>query len=943
MEDRIAASKQALQEAIGSGDDEAIQSAYTDLGQAFFHRAQYPQALHCFEKLLSSTNQSAAANQTATLTAQGIAYCHMGLIYLVMGEFQKALEYHRKQLVASQQLEDTAAQGMAYGNMGTAYESLEDWEAALECHQNALSIAERIGDVAGQGIAYASLGSLYDRLADNEQALHCHHNSLSIAEATGDLEAQATACSFLSKAYYAAEKIHKAMEYQKWELALMERTGETKNLARAHNNMGSLYLDCNDFDRALQHHQKAMAAAVQSQDLQSQAHTHNSIGDVYHAQGKFARALEAFQQALRLAQHTDDFEAQATAYNAIGASYNRTGNHRQALQNHRSALQLFAEDDPVGKAGALTGMGEAYMRLRDHSKALDTYKQALALAEEAGDEVLQLNACSGLGNAFFRLEEYNDAAAFHKEALKLAEATQDFQLQEMSALWAGNAYLKLQDLDVALEYYGRGLAHSLENKSRLSQCRAHCSLASAWYRKKDFQTAAKHFKKALQIAENNRDELNADPFLTDDQLLAILLQNCWEHHRLATTSTLSELSSMIYVYLWGLAALLLNAENLTPSSLPPDCIEMVTGAISHAIDAAEVSADAMKYAPYIQYYCMYILYRLSGSVGLRQVLTTQRTIDCCLECLAFHADLPPTGKDGACMLHAQLIVTKTLRNLMFGSSYKDNDVRRMALDSKKLFTLLACLPRSRKAEEDSSRAKQVFYILAALAMLVEPSEAGLIGLGQFSPPSRGQAVAHSRVENLSPQVLSAPGLLLLTTAICEVVDAMMSSDGCSETDLKALKHCFKVLHEVVKYPKPLECAFSLLDVKRLDLYIQIYVPSSSGAYHLMADVCKALVARGRAVDRPSTVVVECVRERLRSSSALSTSSSRSASSLRSASATMDTSVDTFHDLSSAYESLSSDSSMPSSPRMWAAFEESFDNYVNRNFIDSEDLFSQSSG
>ena len=99
MDDRIATCKQALQTAIASGSDHALQTAYTDLGQAFFQRQQLPQALHCYEKLLRSTQSTAIPfkdmnewDQKENLAAQGIAYCHIGLIYLVMAEYPKVAQ-----------------------------------------------------------------------------------------------------------------------------------------------------------------------------------------------------------------------------------------------------------------------------------------------------------------------------------------------------------------------------------------------------------------------------------------------------------------------------------------------------------------------------------------------------------------------------------------------------------------------------------------------------------------------------------------------------------------------------------------------------------------------------------------------------------------------------------------------------------------------------------
>ena len=91
MDEPINTLKQELQEALARDDDKAVQDAYTDLGQAFFRQSMYPQAMHCFEKLLTLSHACHVKND-AILTNEGLVYCHMGLIFLVQGEYAKVAQ-----------------------------------------------------------------------------------------------------------------------------------------------------------------------------------------------------------------------------------------------------------------------------------------------------------------------------------------------------------------------------------------------------------------------------------------------------------------------------------------------------------------------------------------------------------------------------------------------------------------------------------------------------------------------------------------------------------------------------------------------------------------------------------------------------------------------------------------------------------------------------------
>ena len=126
-----------------------------------------------------------------------------------------------------------------------------------------------------------------------------------------------------------------------------------------------------------------------------------------------------------------------------------------------------------------------------------------------------------------------------------------------------------------------------------------------------------------------------DSFLIDDQLLRIILRCCAAHHSLALSSPLSELAGAVYVYLWGMAAALLNVAHATTMYLSPAALDTVARTLGDAIAAAEASPDATKYAPSVQYYCVHVLWRVSGNAALRMGLITQQNIDACLRCLGF--------------------------------------------------------------------------------------------------------------------------------------------------------------------------------------------------------------------------------------------------------------------------------------------------------------------
>ena len=52
-------------------------------------------------------------------------------------------------------------EGEAYGNLGKSYQSLGDFQKAIECHEKQLKIAKEIGYREGEGNAYHNIGNVY--------------------------------------------------------------------------------------------------------------------------------------------------------------------------------------------------------------------------------------------------------------------------------------------------------------------------------------------------------------------------------------------------------------------------------------------------------------------------------------------------------------------------------------------------------------------------------------------------------------------------------------------------------------------------------------------------------------------------------------------------------------------------------------------------------------
>ena len=88
------------------------------------------------------------AKDVANRAEEGGAYCNLGNAYHSIGDLQRAIEYHEKDLSIAKYVGNRARERDACCNLGNAYHSLGDLQQVIEYHEKDVSIAKDVGDIA---------------------------------------------------------------------------------------------------------------------------------------------------------------------------------------------------------------------------------------------------------------------------------------------------------------------------------------------------------------------------------------------------------------------------------------------------------------------------------------------------------------------------------------------------------------------------------------------------------------------------------------------------------------------------------------------------------------------------------------------------------------------------------------------------------------------------
>jgi tetratricopeptide (TPR) repeat protein len=141
----------ALAEATKGGYELGEASACMLLGRVARDTAAYDEALDYHRRALAIRERVLGSEHTDTAAA----YDDIGVVYEKTGEYDKALEYHQKALGIAERIlgPEHPTTAFSHGNIGTAltydnvamdYDAKGEYDKALEFHRKALDTMERV-------------------------------------------------------------------------------------------------------------------------------------------------------------------------------------------------------------------------------------------------------------------------------------------------------------------------------------------------------------------------------------------------------------------------------------------------------------------------------------------------------------------------------------------------------------------------------------------------------------------------------------------------------------------------------------------------------------------------------------------------------------------------------------------------------------------------------
>ncbi|XP_044734115.1 G-protein-signaling modulator 2 isoform X2 [Chrysoperla carnea] len=317
--------------------------------------------------------QAAIQAGTDDLRTLSAIYSQLGNAYFYLGDYVKAMQYHKHDLTLARTMGDKLGEAKSSGNLGNTLKVMGKFDEAMICCKRHLEISRELGDRLSEGRALYNLGNVYHAKGK--------HIGRVGQQDPGEFPEDVKSC------------LQQAVTYYEENLALMCELNDVAAQGRACGNLGNTHYLLGDFEKAIHYHEKRLTIARQFGDKAAERRANSNLGNSHIFLGQFESAAQHYKRTLILAQELGDKAVEAQACYSLGNTYTLLRDYQAAIEYHLRHLLIAQHlQDRVGEGRACWSLGNAHAALQNHEKALYFATKHLEISDELGDSMGQATA-----------------------------------------------------------------------------------------------------------------------------------------------------------------------------------------------------------------------------------------------------------------------------------------------------------------------------------------------------------------------------------------------------------------------------------------------------------------------------------------------------------------------------------------------------------------------
>jgi len=368
--------------------------AWQQLGEAYFERADYKNALIAFTDALAASKRT--TDQILILTQQA----NIGYVYINLGDLDRAtaifnqcertldklpvsessnrklltarlhnnrgeVQYLRGDLKGSMQsfdralaelrsLGDRSGEALAHLNLGYSYLDSGRTTEATQEFDSALNMWRELRDQRGEASALTARGELLTLLGDRYAAADSHNTARTIFRLIGNRQGEAITSNGLAKVFEDLNRKQEALDNYSLALRLNDEIGNRDAVAVGSYYVGRVLRDLGDLPRALEYLNQSLALCRKLGKVRIEALVSMNLAPILIKQQKLNEAEQVYRNTLHYYESISDIRRQAFAHQGLGEIHRVRGQGAAAINEYLLSLSLLQRiNDPQGQAESL--------------------------------------------------------------------------------------------------------------------------------------------------------------------------------------------------------------------------------------------------------------------------------------------------------------------------------------------------------------------------------------------------------------------------------------------------------------------------------------------------------------------------------------------------------------------------------------------------------------
>jgi len=243
---------------------------------------------------------------------QGIATANkiLGSIYLLLGDYEIALEYLLTSLERNRQLENQPEVGSVMNMIASLHVLQENYDRAIEYYSQARSMMDELGETEMVGSLIMNIGVTHYYMNNFEEALGYYEEARKIGES--------------------------------------DEVGNPRLYMIAITNIGNVQIELGEYEQAEAYLLEAIDFFRENRLNVNLTGTYLYLAKLYHRTGDFEKALEQTINGRNLSEEIEQSQYKLESYERLAQIYEEMGNYEQAYVNyqkyHQERQKIFNEE-----------------------------------------------------------------------------------------------------------------------------------------------------------------------------------------------------------------------------------------------------------------------------------------------------------------------------------------------------------------------------------------------------------------------------------------------------------------------------------------------------------------------------------------------------------------------------------------------------------------------